>query len=383
MLAWYHQALAAVDPETLTAQALAGWKGPPPTVIAIGKAGAAMCRGVARSVGPVTGVCVASSHSPTPEGIELLLGDHPIPGPASFRAGKRVLEVAAEATGVCLALISGGGSALCEHPRPGIAEEFMSMVTSTLIDGGATIAEINLVRSHLSAIKGGGLARAAAAPVDTYLLSDVGPAPPEVIASGPTVAIPTNPEAAREVLVRHGIEVDERTWAAMSTPGADRTSRTVNVLADGLTAAAAVVEAARRDGLDASLVEEWLSGSVDDCLDRFLTEAGSGATVAAGEPTVVVEHPGKGGRNTHAALLAAVRLAGSERVFAAMATDGVDGRSDAAGAIVDGSTLTRGGDPSPYLSRFSSADYLERSGDLVRTGPSNTNVADLWLLWSR
>ena len=380
ILDWYRQALAAVDPETLTADALAGWDGPAPTIIAIGKAAAAMCRGASQALGPVRGVCVTNAPSPVPEGVELLIGDHPIPGPASYRAGKRVLEVAGGAGGACLAFISGGGSALCEHPRPGVEESFLSMVTTTLIDGGASIAEINLVRAHLSALKGGGLASAASGPVDTYLLSDVGPAPPEVIASGPTIAVSRNPEAARQVLLQHGIEVDDNIWRAMSRPTDGRTSRSVTMLGDGLTAAAAVKAAARRDGIEADLVEEWLTGPVEECLDRFLTQAGPGVTVAAGEPTVVVEQPGNGGRNTHAALLAAIRLAGSQKVFAALATDGVDGRSDAAGAIVDGSTLAKRGDPSHHLSRFASADYLRDY--LVRTGPSNTNVADLWLLWS-
>jgi hydroxypyruvate reductase len=103
--------------------------------------------------------------------------------------------------------------------------------------------------------------------------------------------------------------------------------------------------------------------------------------VAAGEPDVKVDSPGVGGRNSHAALLAAIDLAGSDAVFASFATDGIDGRSDGAGAIVDGSTLERGGDPEPALARYDSAAYLDAAGDLVRTGPTGTNVADLWVLW--
>jgi glycerate 2-kinase len=104
-------------------------------------------------------------------------------------------------------------------------------------------------------------------------------------------------------------------------------------------------------------------------------------TVAAGEPLVRTEAEGSGGRNTHAALLAASHLAGTGSVFAAFATDGVDGNSDAAGAIVDGETTRRGGDPTQALEAFDSASYLEMAGDILKTGPTGTNVADLWLIW--
>lgn len=382
VLGWFDRALAAVDPETLTAEALSTTPGEHPTVIAIGKAAAAMCRGAARALGrSVEGICVTTTSAPVPEGIELMIGDHPVPGPASLVAGERVLEIAGAAKDRCVALISGGGSALCEHPLPGIDPSYLGHVNETLIDGGASIEEINLVRAHLSAIKGGGVARAASCPVDSYLLSDVGPAPPEVIASGPTIASPHRPELARDTLHRYGIEVSEQVWAAMSRERRTRTSRTVEVLGNGLTAAEAAVAAARAEGVEARPFPEWLSGPVEDCLDRFLAEASDGVTVAAGEPTVIVEAPGSGGRNTHAALLAAQRLVESDMLFAALATDGVDGRSEAAGAIVDGSTLARGGDPAEHLRRFSSATYLDASGDLVRTGPTETNVADLWVLW--
>lgn len=382
MLGWFDRALVAVDPEMLTYQTLLGSSGGEPTVIAIGKAGAAMCRGASEALGRIEGVCVTNTPGPVPPGVELVLGDHPLPGPASLAAGERVLQAADSARERCVALISGGGSALCELPKPGVAAGFLSMVNQRLIDGGATIEEINLVRGHLSAVKGGGIARAASCPVDTYLLSDVGPAPPAVIASGPTIASPHRPEEARQVLERHGIEVDDGVWGAMSRDPGSKTSRSVVVLADGMTAARAAAEAARGDGMAARTFEEWLSGPVESCLDRFLTAEGNGVTVAAGEPTVVVAEPGKGGRSTHAALLAAGRLAGSETLFAALATDGADGRSDSAGAIVDGSTLQRGGDPGEHLRRFSSASYLEATGDLVRTGPTGTNVADLWIRWA-
>ena len=126
----------------------------------------------------------------------------------------------------------------------------------------------------------------------------------------------------------------------------------------------------------------WLRGDVPSELDRFLSSARPGvATIASGEPEVAVTGDGIGGRNTHAALLAAERISGMESMFVAFATDGVDGRSAAAGAIVDGETIARGGDPGPAITASDSATYLEATGDLIATGPTGTNVSDLWIFW--
>jgi hydroxypyruvate reductase len=119
------------------------------------------------------------------------------------------------------------------------------------------------------------------------------------------------------------------------------------------------------------------------CLDRFLARVEPGMTVAAGEVVLDVTGPGSGGRNTHAALLAAERIAGSQDIFCAFATDGVDGRSGAAGGVVDGSTIDRGGDPAGAFRSFDSASYLSRTSDLLRCPPTGTNVSDLWILWRR
>jgi hydroxypyruvate reductase len=154
----------------------------------------------------------------------------------------------------------------------------------------------------------------------------------------------------------------------------------VTVLADGLAAARA---AAGASSAPARVWGEWLRGEAGTCLDRFLRTSGPGVTVAAGEVVLEVRGNGTGGRNTHTALLAASRLAGSDDVFCAFATDGVDGRSDSAGAIVNGSTTSRGGDPAPARDHFDSAAYLARSSDLLRCPPTGTNVSDLWILWRR
>lgn len=382
MRSWLDLAVAAVDPEKLTRDALVDHGNGPTVLIAIGKAATAMCLGAQRALGEVSGICVANTRRPVPDGVELLIGDHPIPGDASFEAGRRVLEVARSASGRCVALISGGGSALCEQPLPGLDRSYLHEVNRLLLDGGASIEEINLVRRHLSAVKCGGVARSVPGHLETYLISDVGGAAPGVVASGPTIPTPKNPVGATGVMERFGIAIPGPVRSAIHQPIPEPPStEAVEVLADGRTAAKAVTDAARQEGLESRISEEWIEGPIDDALSRFFAGSGSGVTVAAGEPTVDVRGEGVGGRNSHAALLAATRLKGREGLFASFATDGIDGRSDSAGAIVDGTTIERGEDPEGSLAIFDSASYLDRAGELIRMGPTGTNVADLWVLW--
>jgi len=381
VLALLEAALAAVDPEVLTRDALAARGGASLGVIAIGKASAAMTRGAARVADTTRGICVSNFTAAVPAGVELVIGDHPVPGPASFLAGQRVREVATEAGDDLVALISGGGSALCEYPIDGVSEDYISSTNARLLQCGASIADINLVRRHLSAIKNGGLARSAGHPIDTYAISDVGAEPAEVIASGPTAATPLDPEAAIEVLVRNDIDVPETVGRAIRAPRSVVAGSPITVIADGHTAAEGAVRAAVTEDIPAGVVDGWLSGDLVAAFSSFLEEAGPGLSVATGEPEVVVTGDGRGGRNTHAALLAASFLQGTDSVFAAFATDGVDGRSSSAGAIVDGLTIEQGGDPRWALESSDSAGYLEATGDLIRIGPTGTNVSDLWVLW--
>jgi glycerate 2-kinase len=375
-------ALTSVDPETLTRDALAGSIHPETTLIALGKAAAGMCRGAAEHLDHPRGVGVATVDDAVPQGIELLVGEHPIPGEKSFEAGRRVLDLARDASGPIIALISGGGSAVCEHPIDGVNAEFVREANQVLISSGAPIGDVNLVRRHLSAIKGGGLVHAAGRPIDTYAISDVCDADPSVIASGPTAHVTADPDAAASVMRRHGIDVPQPVQQAMTKAvHKSEASSTLNVIADGHTAANALAASAANSGLEASVLPGWLKGPIDEALEDFISRSGPGLTVATGEPEVAVTGAGHGGRNTHAAFLAASAIAETDWVFAAFATDGIDGNSSSAGAIVDGATLQRGGDPGPALAAFDSAGYLERAGDLIRTGPTGTNVSDIWVLW--
>ena len=373
--------LAAVEPEALTASALAGRRPGPTLVISIGKAAPAMARGAASVLDVVGGVCVTDHPEEFPETMTLVTGDHPVPGPASLEAGAAVLDAvrSARASVDIVALVSGGGSALCEAPREGVPAEFLSDVTNRLISGGAPIEELNLVRAHLSAIKCGGVARAAGRPIDTYVISDVGGAGPGVVASGPTIPARHDPEAAAAVLRGLSIDIPPDVWQAMKTAPLSLPTPEISLLANGKDAA----RAAAAVDHPAVVGAEWLHGEIGTCLEDFLASTRPGMTVAAGEVVLDVTGPGRGGRNTHASLLAAEQLAGSNDLFCAFATDGVDGRSGAAGGIVDGSTIDRGGDPADALRSFDSASYLSLTSDLLLCRPTGTNVSDLWILWRR
>jgi len=380
--ALFAKALDAIDPEPLTRNALLDSGAEPATLVAVGKAAPAMCRGAGQALESVGGICVGIERDAVPRGVSLVVGNHPVPDAASFFAGEQVLEVVARSHDRIVALISGGGSALCEYPIEGVPHRFVSEVNRELLRVGASIDEVNLVRRHLSAIKGGRLLRFATAPVQTFVISDVCGADPSVVASGPTVPQPHDPAAALGVLTRLGIDVPPAIGAAIEAEIDDLPARgPVTVLADGKTAVSAIVEAANTADVPSTAVETWLRGDVGDTLANFIETARPGITVASGEPKVAVHGDGIGGRNTHAALMAARLITGTDFVFGAFATDGLDGNSASAGAIVDGATLERGGDPGEALARSDSATYLDRAGDLVRTGPTGTNVADIWVLW--
>jgi len=286
---WLDIAVTAVDPEALTADALSDSEDGPTVIIAIGKAAAGMCHGAHRALGPVSGVCVTNAPGTVPDGIDLLIGDHPIPGDASFEAGKRVLEVARAVSGRCVALISGGGSALCEQPVSGVDQSYIQEVNALLLDGGASIEETNLVRRHLSAIKCGGVARAVRGPLETYVVSDVGGAEPGVVASGPTIPTSADPTAVKALMRQFGIPIPEAVWDAMNQRLPHALSPpNVTVLADGKVAARAVADAAQKDGFKSRVSEGWITGPIETALEQFFAESGSGVTVAVGEPTVDV-----------------------------------------------------------------------------------------------
>jgi glycerate 2-kinase len=340
-----------------------------------------MVWGAADALGEITGISVSHLSGSVPAGVEHIVGDHPVPGARSLDAGRRVLETASEAGGPILALVSGGGSALCEQPLPGITPEYLAMVNQKLLDTGAPIGEMNLIRRHLSAVKCGGVSRAAGVLVETLVLSDVNGAEAHLVASGPSIPSEPDPDRVEYLMSAYSIPIDDPTLQVIRSAQGEAVLGPVTVLADGRTAGEAVVAAAASAGFTARLEEGWNGGDLEEQLRGFVETTPSGVNVAVGEPSLAVEGKGSGGRNTHAALLAADSIRSTETVFCAFATDGIDGRSNSAGAIVDGDTLDRGGDPTEALSSFDSATYLATTRDLIHTGPTGTNVSDLWILW--
>lgn len=379
-------ALAAVDPEEAVVRGLAEIEvEAPETVLALGKAGPAMTRGALRSLGGASTVVVVSDHpEPLPAG-ELLIGSHPVPDEASVAAGRALLDAAAH-EGNILFLVSGGGSALAEVPADGLTLTDVATVYRLMLAHSVPIEDANTVRIHLSALKGGRLAAAAPGLVTTLAISDVGPKP-ELIASGPTTSSGTVPEDALAVLERHRL-VDVVPEAVIShLQSAAPPPPVVGallVVADGAMAVEAAASEIRRRGVSARVVTTQLSGDARERAAWLARAPDPGEVVlAAGETTVEVRGPGLGGRNQEAALAAALAIEGTDLVFAAFGTDGVDGPTDAAGAVVDGETAGRirasGVDPRVALDTSDSHTALAAGGALIRTGPTGTNVADLWM----
>jgi len=308
-------------------------------------------------------------------------------------------------------MISGGGSALLPLPREGMTLADKVSVTDLLLRSGADIVEFNAVRKHLSRIKGGQLARAAApAAVATVVVSDIVGNPLDAIASGPTVPDPTTFADALAVLRKYrltervpraALRVLERGAAGElpETPKAgdrifDRVSTAI--VADNATAAQAAVGEAARLGFSAQLLSTYIEGEAREVgrvlagIARELAATGHplappACLVCGGETTVTVTGAGRGGRNQELALSAGRTLAGLSSVLvASFATDGTDGPTDAAGGVADGTSWARarmnGFDPSRHLADHDAYPVLDGVGDLIRIGPTNTNVNDLMLL---
>ncbi len=383
-------------------------------VVGAGKAGAPMTAAlVDRFPDRVAGglVVVPRGHAPRPAigPVRLVEAAHPLPDAAGEAAAGELLDLVSQTCpeDLVVVLLSGGASALLPAPAPPLGLADLRAVTDLLLRSPAAIGEINAVRRHLSRVQGGRLAAAARAPVRALVLSDVAGDPPHDIGSGPTAADPTGFADARDVLARHGL------WPAVPAPvrlyieaglsghvpetlkpGDPRLlGAAPRIVASGRHAARAAAAAARALGLRADVLATRVTGEAREfgallaALARGLAD-GDGARPAcwilAGETTVSLgASAGRGGRNQEAALAAAIALAGCPGVaVACLGTDGGDGNTDAAGALVDGDTLARapGHDPRAALAAHDSHTFLAAAGALLRTGPTLTNVGDLALV---
>jgi hydroxypyruvate reductase len=321
--------------------------------------------------------------------IELREAGHPLPDERGVAGAKRIAEIAAHAGAgeTLLCLISGGASALMPLPAEGITLGDKQATTALMLACGANIHELNCVRKHLSAIKGGHLAQLAApARVVSLILSDVIGDNLDVIGSGPTVPDSSTADEARAILERYSlwdrapVAVRERLASGAETPKSLEGVENIIVGSNRLAAEAAMAKA-RELGYEPRLLSTALDGEAREVGRRIARE--TGCVVAGGETTVTLRGKGKGGRNQELALAAAIELAGAgeQAVVLSAGTDGTDGPTDAAGAIAANDTVERakklGLVAEAHLEENNSYPFFAALGDLVVTGPTGTNVMDL------
>lgn len=377
-------------------------------LIAIGKASLRMAEAAGELLGErlSEGIVVTKEgHSGEALQLQVFTAGHPIPDGRSLLASDKILELLAKVQpqDLVVCLISGGGSALMTAPVAGVSLDDLQQLTHLLLACGADITEINTLRKHLDRLKGGNLARLAhPAQLLTLVLSDVIGDPLEVIASGPTVPDPTTFGDALSVLERHAILEKappairlhlERGLAGeipeTPKPGDAIFNRVHNlVIGNNTMALQAALEQARREGFETLLLTTSLQGEAR-LAGRWLAERARSCDMrrpvclaAGGETIVTLRGKGLGGRNQEVALGAVVDLAEVPgALLVTLATDGGDGPTDAAGAAVSTDTLRRatalGMHPETYLENNDSYHFFEALGDLIKTGPTMTNVNDL------
>jgi hydroxypyruvate reductase len=401
----------------LPAQNTARFLPPPPKgrtlVLGAGKAGGAMASAVDalwRKEAPLSGLVVTRYHhvppayKASPGRMEVVEASHPVPDAAGERAAQRILDLTQGLTvdDLVLCLVSGGASALLSLPAPGLSLEDKRAINKALLNSGAAIDEMNCVRKHLSAIKGGRLAaRCAPAKVVTLLISDVPGDAPEVIGSGPTVPDSSTCADALRILQRYGIAIPAAARAGLDSgafetpkPGDARfAGHEVHMIATPQQSLEAAAGLARSAGIEAHILSDELEGEsrevgkVHAALARAVARRGTPfakpcVILSGGETTVTVKSKGgRGGRAGEFLLGCAIALQGQPGVHVLAAdTDGIDGIEDNAGAIVTPDTLVRalatGMKAGEYLDRNDAYSFFHALGDLVVPGPTFTNVND-------
>ncbi len=377
-------------------------------VISIGKAANSMINSLEMQAGSRFEGIVASSVDAGSQlrGFRYFRGGHPLPNQESIRAGEAILKSlnAQNSSSLVIFMLSGGGSSIVENPIDAeISPEDLIATYRVLVLSGAPIADINAIRKHLSAIKGGRMAVAASGAQQVSLLvSDVPADTPDALASGPSMPDSTTvadchaivekygmleqfPNSVRELFQRHALE---------ETPKSDdlafHRSRWWPILSNASLLEAAEVEA-QRNGFSVEIdnsCDDWdYARAADHLLERLRRlrqKSERACLLSGGEVTVKVENGGTGGRNQQFALACAARISGQAITVLSAGTDGIDGNSPAAGAIVDGGTAERaryrGLDPAGYLNRFNSYPFFESMGDAIATGPTGNNLRDLRIL---
>ncbi|UXS99326.1 glycerate kinase type-2 family protein [Agrobacterium tumefaciens] len=374
-------------------------------VVGAGKASAAMAAALDKAWADVnlSGIVVTRYGHAVPAGrIEIIEASHPVPDDMSAEAARRILASVERLTAddMVIALISGGGSALMVAPAEGMTLADKMAVNRALLASGATISEMNAVRKHLSRIKGGRLALAAKpARVVSLLISDVPGDDPSEIASGPTVADPSDINNVREIVSRYALDLPENVRKVLEkgeeTPKAGDIEEDIRLIATPSLALQAAADEAVKLGLTPLILGDSLEGESKDvgavmagialsASRKGLPVKGPAVLLSGGETTVTIGKglAGKGGRNTEFLLSLALTLKGADGIWAiAGDSDGIDGVEDAAGALVTPDTLARmrnaGADPRQSLVGHDSYTAFKAVGDLVVTGPTLTNVNDI------
>ena len=394
----FDAAVDAADPRTTLAPHLPRSPAGKTLLLGAGKAAASMAATVEDCwTGGLAGVAVTRyGHAALCAKIEVIEAGHPLPDEVGQSAAKRFLNLATDLTesDLLLFLISGGASALLVEPMPGLTLGEKREINDTLLKSGAPIGEINCLRKHLSAIKGGRLAAAAfPARVVTLAISDVPGDDPSVIGSGPTVGDTTSCIDALSVAHNYGIKLPDKAQNALRSGLWETVSPTAKVLkntsfttvATSTNSLNAAADVARSFGIQVMRMGDNIEGEASALGQSHADTAiqsGPGILISGGEATVTIRNQnGRGGPNCEYLLSLALALRGNPRVYAlACDTDGIDGTEDAAGAVITPDTIKRaelqGLNASQMLQNNNSYEFFKVLGDLIHTGPTLTNVND-------
>ena len=375
-------------------------------LVGFGKASVGMAQAVCDSVDVKEGVVVTNDPDSQVknDNVVTIAGGHPLPDQGSIDGAEKILSIVEKCNDcdVLIVLISGGGSALLSKPR--VCLEDLQSVTSLLLKCGADINEINTIRKHLSLVKGGQLAAASNGLVISFIISDIIGDPMSFIASGPTYPDSTSFADAKSVLEKYDLwekiplsvkkVIDDGVkGVSPDTPDDDVVFKNVFnfIVANNGIACKAAERKARNLGYKTMLLTTSLDGEAKE-KGRFLVDKALNyidseekiVFISGGETTVTIHGDGKGGRNQEMILGCVNDLFEKNIVFASFATDGIDGMSDAAGAIADGFTLSqaqrKGLDPDVFLRDNNSYEFFKNLDDLLMTGPTGTNVMDVQIV---
>lgn len=401
----FDTAVNAANPHAILPQYLPKDTSGRAVVVGAGKAAASMAAALeAHWQGPLSGLVVTRyGHGETTEFIEVVEAAHPVPDDAGEAVAKRIMELVSDLTcdDTVICLISGGGSALLSLPALGIKLADKQSINKALLRCGASISEINCVRKHLSAIKGGRLAKACyPAPVHTYAISDVPGDEATVIASGPTVSDPTTSAQALEILSHYQIDVPAPIAAWLASPASETLkdgdpalkNNRFTLIATPQHALAAAAKKAENYQLSALVLGDKIEGESSEIAKMHgaialqITDTAQPIKppciiLSGGETTVTLKGDGRGGRNAEFLLSLCNTLQGHQQIYALAAdTDGIDGSEDNAGAILTPNLFkqakAKGLDPAVFLANNDGYGFFKSLDRLIITGPTRTNVND-------